>query len=667
MWINGLFAVFSFLIFLACSELVKSTAEVLWSRKEQRGSVADHADRSRRLAVTSTRKRHANKKHGAHENDKIRSHGIVHELNAIHDETRKAHAVETRKRARTHKRLHAIVKHAPTAKENTFSTGAGEKRKSKGRGEQVAENTFHKPQKKRKKSQLEGDEEIDVDKIKENNMEKANVKKQVKQQDKMDDSTQLDSNHSDEARKHVKLSKKTLKLFRKALLVHPFQTWKFKDRFRSMDDLGIHEVQLHDIIDNKWNKRLKHKLQKVLHGENIHLAIIGGSNSAGGGIQEDEGGTEGIYFKVISDWWRKTITPITGSHLKLRQVAMGGTASDFFQYCYKAYIQENVDIVLLEMSVNDLKELPPSVNLSLPIEQLTRQLLTFPTQPAVIYVNLLSGRSYYQGCTNLEDFGQHLLSDLYNITTFSWRDAVCPLLDGDFRMPLKTCAVVCKDGHHINQLGHAHISLMIINLLRDLLLDSLVREKKRSREIFNDDTIILPKPVFITSPNKIITSPICWTTISPNYKKFSIQNNIDVGVMENFGFDYLHNAKIGGQCHVARSCRGDAYSGWTGKHVGASLTLSFTVPAFKRKRGLKSRSVVFATRTCGDCGSAEIWMDDDYQNRKFVKAKSLYSQTSIAIIALRVFPGDHIMNIRLIEPGEVTVVGVMLGPPDGPY
>lgn len=675
---NGLFSVIVAATFFLHSELSDSTVERLRGKKAQRKITSDgshtirkghqlhhHAGTVRRL----TRRRHA----------------IVHNPNnAIHEQgdTHKTHVVKTRKRVHMQKNR-ALAKHAALSDAKFRARARGTHRSkgkdvshSEGSRKQAAMEGIHKlHEEKRGKYKPKGNEEADVDKteeIKEDlTMQKPSAQKQEKQQGEKDNLQPLESRHGGKSRKHTRTSQKlheeTLKLLRKALLVHPFKTWKFKDRFRSMSDLGIHEVQLHDIIANKWNKRLKHKLHKVLNGKNIHLAIIGGSNSAGGGIQEDEGGTEGIFFRVISDWWRKTITPVTGSRLKMRQIAMGGTGSDFFQYCYKAYIQENVDIVLLEMSVNDLKQLPPSVNLSLPIEQLTRQLLKFPTQPAVIYVNLLSGRTYHQGCVNLEDFGQHLLSDVYDITTFSWRDAVCPMIDGEFRSPLTSCGVVCKDGHHINQLGHAHISLMFINLLRDQILDSLARELgKGSREVF-DDYMHLPEPVFITSHNKIITSPICWTTISPNYKNFTIQNNIDVGVMENYGFDYLHDAKIGGKCHMGRSCRGDAYSGWTGEDVGAYLTLSFTVPALEHKRGLRSRSVVFATRTCSHCGAAAIWLDDDYDKRRFVNAKSSFFQTSMEIIALRVNPGDHTMSVRVVGEGKVTIVGVMLGPPDGPY
>ena len=489
-------------------------------------------------------------------------------------------------------------------------------------------------------------------------------------QNKASDKSDKGKDHhknSDEESVSKFLNETELVSLREALLVHPFSTWKFKDRFNSMADLGVHEALLQDVVKNKWNTRLKHKLFKALRGENIHLAVIGGSNTAGGGIQKDEGRTDGLFFRVILDWWQKTITPITGSHLKTRQIAMGGTSSDFFQYCHRSYVQKDVDLVLLEMSVNDLHELPYHVNLSLPIEQLTRQLLEYPTEPALLYVNLLSGRSYYQGCTNLEDFGQQLLSNMYEITTFNWRDAVCPVIDGKYRIPLKGCSVVCKDGHHINQLGHAHISLMVINLFRDLLLDNIGHVDELSEQVFHDE-VVLPKPVFIAEQSKIITDPICWTTVTPNFKKKIITNSMEVGVMENYGFDFIHDRAIGGgYCFTENACRADAYSGWTGRDVGASLTLSFTVPPLGHKRRIQSRSVVFATRTCWKCGVAEVWLDDDVVNRRHVRAQSQYSQTLLAIVSLRVNPGDHTMSVKVVHPGSVTVVGVMLGPPDGPY
>ena len=199
------------------------------------------------------------------------------------------------------------------------------------------------------------------------------------------------------------------------------------------------------------------------------MDVFGGSNTVGAGPKKDEGDIEGRFSKVITHWWNKTITPITGSKLKLREIAMGGTSSEFFQFCFGSYIHEKLDLVFIEMAVNDMRELPSNANKSLPLEQMTRQLLAYPTEPALVYINLFKGSN--EGCTNIEDYGQDLLTDTYNITSLKWRNAVC---FGNARNKLKSpCELICSDKLHINQLGHAHISLMVINLFRKIVLDHI--------------------------------------------------------------------------------------------------------------------------------------------------------------------------------------------------
>jgi glutaredoxin len=97
--------------------------------------------------------------------------------------------------------------------------------------------------------------------------------------------------------------------------------------------------------------------------------------------------------------------------------------------------------------------------------------------------------------------------------------------------------------------------------------------------------------------------------------------------------------------------------------VGATLIVSFTVP----RVAPDTRSVVFATRTCPYCGKAKVWIDNDFENGRIVDAKIDMAQTSVNVIALRVNPGVHTLTISVLEPANVTVAGVMLGPPDGPY
>ncbi|KAL9957524.1 hypothetical protein ACROYT_G039165 [Oculina patagonica] len=156
---------------------------------------------------------------------------------------------------------------------------------------------------------------------------------------------------------------------------------------------------------------------------------MGGSISAGGGIINDYSDLSGIYYRVFMDWWQNAVQPLTGSNIGLRNLAVGGTASNFFSFCYKTLMEpeDNLDIVFLEFSVNDCMlfkdtRLPRAMSL----ERLTRQLLSEDTLPAVMFVNFIQGQNYVPVCNNLENNGQTMLAWHYGITSFSTQDTLCP-------------------------------------------------------------------------------------------------------------------------------------------------------------------------------------------------------------------------------------------------
>ena len=499
--------------------------------------------------------------------------------------------------------------------------------------------------------------------------------------------------------KHGLLPPKVLNEFHMALFVHPFKTWKLKNKFSSMEDIRVHENVLHNVIHNPRNERLKRKLYKVLQGEDVYLDVFGGSNSLGAGLKDHEE----RYSQVITEWWTKTITPITKSRIKIRQIAMGGTSSEFFQFCFGSYIHEQLDLVFIELAVNDVRELPLNANKCLPLEQFSRQLLAYPTEPALVYVNLFFG-AYCRNCHNLEDYGQGMLSDTYNITSLKWRDAVCSKNAGN--LITDPCdQLIASDGYHVNQLAHAHISLMVINLFRRILLDHLpsaitnslvlhgnkhtcpsydkfktiapVPHGNKSRPFSSIPTtrdissknicVPLPRPVFINETTKIILDPLCWTGLSPNYScEDCINNTLQVFVTKIRNFK-SGIKKMKGKYHKP-SCRADGFSSWTGKIIGARITFSFTVPRVNRcNRRNITRSVAIATRTSGVGGAAHMWLDSDYKKRKFVNTKLNHGRTTVAILALHVAPGSHNVNVEVVRKGEVSIVALMVGPSDGPY
>lgn len=67
----------------------------------------------------------------------------------------------------------------------------------------------------------------------------------------------------------------------------PFAFWQDKNVYRRIDDLNVNEEDIARAID--WNEkepacRAQNLVTKVLRGQPIKMIVMGGSNSAGGGV-----------------------------------------------------------------------------------------------------------------------------------------------------------------------------------------------------------------------------------------------------------------------------------------------------------------------------------------------------------------------------------------------
>lgn len=446
----------------------------------------------------------------------------------------------------------------------------------------------------------------------------------------------------------------------------PLSVWMVKDRYPTMSHLHANIEQLNSCIKNKMNKKLENLMTKVFKGEDIQTVVFGGSNSAGGGLQEEEHSLEGTFFNILNHWWRKVITPITGSRLNMKAIAIGGTSSRFFQFCYKVYLMENnYDLVLLELSVNEARAIKlPNVNQSLPLEQFIRQLMSSPNNPVLLFVNFFYTFKPRLGCLNLMDLGQGLLCDRYKITTFNLRDSVCDQKNGAFLITSKALKLQAKDRRHTNLLGHAQIAWMMINVISVTLMKIMANDNISKIYI---SRYHLPRPVYIKARNNMISHPLCWTTLTPNYKTALIHDTLNVSVVKYKGFVYVEDVLIGGIGYPGIVYRTDAYSGWEGEKYGFEITIAFTIVPEEEKSSLLSRSVGLVSRTTREGGVAEVWLNDDYNDRVSVNHRADYRQTNVHMIAVRVSPGEHTLTTRIVKHGLVSFIGIVIGPPDGPY
>ena len=115
------------------------------------------------------------------------------------------------------------------------------------------------------------------------------------------------------------------------------------------------------------------------------MIVIGGSNSAGGGIRDHKR----LFHQLFSQWWSRVIFPNTRSKLTVENLSLGGTGSDFYTFCLQNFISKNdePDIVLIELSVNDYGYLFGKT--ARPMELLTRRVLSLSSFPLVLYVSLV--------------------------------------------------------------------------------------------------------------------------------------------------------------------------------------------------------------------------------------------------------------------------------------
>ena len=449
----------------------------------------------------------------------------------------------------------------------------------------------------------------------------------------------------------------------------PFKQWKYKSGWRQMSDLKLNSELMSKAIQPGNQDRLKKVLIKALEGQQINLLVIGGSNSAGGKLGVDEKSLDGLYFKVFSNWWNNTIGKVTRAFVKEYQVTIGGTGSYFFAFCYRTFLpkDEKIDIVLIEASINyNLRGKTEAY------EQLTRQVLEYPSAPAVLYINLVSGLGLdpetkhviNPSCINLENFGQAELARRYDITSFSLKEVLCRKENDQWRAVITDMAA--SDGRHIGIKAHAMVAMMIIEYIRGVLKDAVeeIRNTFGDSKVNNvSDYSPIPEPLFLRRETEALKQPLCWTGVTPDISQDLHRPNLQIQIVENDGFSPSgslrdQNASDKGKTSDLRT---DAQGGWGTWQIYSSVKLRIHIPPIDSSRN--TRSVILLTRTSGSGGKAEVWLDNNVTDAIYINTKSIYGQNRLDTIETRVEPGFHTIMVRTVCDGNFLVSGVLVGPP----
>lgn len=196
--------------------------------------------------------------------------------------------------------------------------------------------------------------------------------------------------------------------------------------------------------------RLAAVMEKARRGEEICVAAIGGSITAGGQNTKDP---KNRYIAQVSDWFTKTFPKAKVSFVN---AGIGGTNSLYgAMRVQRDVLSKKPDLVIVEYAVNDNHPVPMFWN---SYEGVLRQILTEPQQPAVVQLFFMQRKG-----ENAQET-QRMLGRHYDLPMVSFRDAWWPeIYSGRVKWEDMYDDVV-----HPNDTGHILASELLIGLLENV-------------------------------------------------------------------------------------------------------------------------------------------------------------------------------------------------------
>ena len=117
--------------------------------------------------------------------------------------------------------------------------------------------------------------------------------------------------------------------------------------------------------------RLSAAIGRFKKGENLTVAFIGGSITAG------QGAVDGKAFP----WWAEAaMHAAMGDKVNVKNGAVPGTLSSYMSVCHNVHMSKEADVIFVDYTLNDPHETHPIMENAVrrPFERLLRKLLTYP-------------------------------------------------------------------------------------------------------------------------------------------------------------------------------------------------------------------------------------------------------------------------------------------------
>jgi lysophospholipase L1-like esterase len=193
--------------------------------------------------------------------------------------------------------------------------------------------------------------------------------------------------------------------------------------------------------------RLAAVMAKAQRGEEICVAAIGGSITAGGLQTKDP---KNRYVARVAAWFSQTFPQ---AKVRFVNAGIGGTNSLYgAMRVQRDVLSKQPDLVIVEYAVNDNHPVPM---FWASYEGLLRQILRAPQHPAVVQLFFMQRKG-----ENAQE-SQHMLGRHYDLPMVSFRDAWWPEIHAG-RVPWET---LYADVVHPNDTGHTLAAELLIALL----------------------------------------------------------------------------------------------------------------------------------------------------------------------------------------------------------
>ncbi|MBM3475349.1 MAG: SGNH/GDSL hydrolase family protein [Armatimonadetes bacterium] len=197
--------------------------------------------------------------------------------------------------------------------------------------------------------------------------------------------------------------------------------------------------------------RLQHVLAKARRNEEVVVAVIGGSITAGASASKEEN----RYGNLVAQWWRQTFPQAT---IRFVNAGIGATGSNLGAHrAPSQLLVHKPDLVIAEYAVND----PNNQDAADTLEGLTRQILKLPNQPAMMLLFTMNNAG-----ANAQEWHSRI-GEHYGLPMVSFRDALWPEIEAK-RLKWED---VEADMVHPNDRGHAYCATFITKVLAKVLAD----------------------------------------------------------------------------------------------------------------------------------------------------------------------------------------------------